>query len=309
MKILEIIKEATKDILNADTFKTLEEGVTAEINKLVTERSEAAVTLALEKQDNEYAEALKDLMEKVDADRAAKLQLALEAMETDHIEKLLSIKESYDALLEKQAVDFKEEMRGQISKYLDLQLEKVIPTAQIQEAAKEKFASNILKEARKLFSIDNIRQNKVVMEAVQDGVARIKQLEKQLDESQKESKMLKEEAAKSAASLILKEKVDGLPEAKAAYLKDFFKNKGAEYIKENFEYVVGLYDKEETERRQKVSEDTKELRRRSNVDRLIKEKRSDDADFHNSPKSEEGNSVLQYIGEMKRNDSKRFGSV
>lgn len=310
MKVLNIIKEATKDLLTEDTFKTIEEGLKAEVDQIVTEKSEAAVKVALDAQDAEHATALTDLMEKVDADRAAKLQLALEAMETDHIEKLLAIKESYDSVLQKQAADLRDELRIQISKYLDLQLEKVIPTTQLQEAAKESFARNILSEARKLLAINDIRENEVVMEAVQDGVSRIKQLETQLHQSNKQIKDLQEKANASAASLFLSEKINSLPEAKAVYLKNFFQGKGAEYIKENFEYVVGLYDKEESERRQKVSEETKELRRRSNVDRLVVEKRSDDAEFGSPAKTENNsNGVLSYISELKKNDSRRFGNV
>lgn len=310
MKVLNIIKEATKDLLNEETFKTIEEGLMAEVEQLVSEKSEAAVKVALESQDAEHATALADLMEKVDADRASKLQLALEAMETDHIEKLLALKESYESILAKQAVELRDELRVQISKYLDLQLEKVVPTVQLKEAAKETFARSILSEARKLFSINDIRENEVVMEAVQDGVAKIKDLELKLENANKQLKTISEKAAAAQAELVLSEKVNSLPEAKAIYLKNFFKGKGAEYINENFEYVVGLYNKEESERRQKVSEETKELRRRSNVDRLVIEKRSDDAEFGSPAKAEDSsNGVLGYISELKRNDSKRFGNA
>jgi hypothetical protein len=309
MKVLNIIKEATRDLLNEDTFKTIEEGLKAEVEQIVAEKSEAAVKVALDTQDTEHAQALSSLMEKVDADRASKLQLALETMETSHIEKLLALKESYESILSKQAVDLRDELRVQISKYLDIQLEKVVPTTQLKEAAKETFARSILGEARKLFSINDIRENEVVMEAVQDGVAKIKDLELQLDKSNKQLKTISEKAAASKAELILSEKVNSLPETKAIYLKNFFKGKGAEYINENFEYVVGLYNKEESERRQKVSEETKELRRRSNVDRLVIEKRSDDAEFGSPARTEDSNGVLGYISELKRNDSRRFGNA
>ena len=309
MKVLNIIKEATKDLLNEDTFKTIEEGLKAEVEQIVAEKAEAAVKVALETQDAEHAQALSNLMEKVDADRASKLQLALEAMETDHIEKLLALKESYESILGKQAVELRDELRVQISKYLDLQLEKVVPTTQLKEAAKETFARSILSEARKLFSINDIRENEVVMEAVQDGVAKIKDLELKLEKANKQINTLSEKAGAAKAELVLSEKISSLPESKAIYLKNFFKGKGAEYINENFEYVVGLYNKEESERRQKVSEETKELRRRSNVDRLVIEKRSDDAEFSSPAKTEDSNGVLGYISELKRNDSKRFGNA
>jgi hypothetical protein len=310
MKVLNIIKEATRDLLNEETFKTIEEGLIAEVKQIVTEKSEAAVKVALESQDAEHAAALSDLMEKVDTDRAGKLQLALEAMETDHIEKLLALKESYESVLSKQAVELRDELRVQISKYLDLQLEKAVPTTQLKEAAKETFARSILGEARKLFSINDIRENEVVMEAVQDGVAKIKNLELQLEKANKQLKTISGRAASAQAELILSEKVSSLPESKAIYLKNFFKGKGAEYINENFEYVVGLYNKEESERRHKISEETKELRRRSNVDRLVVEKRSDDAEFSSPAKVENsGDGVLNYISELKRNDSKRYGNA
>ena len=308
MKVLNIIKEATKDLLNEDTFKTIEEGVKAEFEKAVNEKAEIAVKLALEKQDDEHAAALTSLVEKLDIDRAAKFQLALETMETDHIDKLLALKESYNKIITKQSVGLRNELREQISKYLDIRLEKFIPTKQIQEAAKEKFARTILGEARKLFSINDIRHNKVVMEAVQDGVSRITQLETQLAAANSKAKVLQERAEKASAQIVLAEKIDSLPESKVAYLKNFFKGKSATYINENFDYVLNLYDKEETERRQKISEETKDLRRRSNVDRLVVEKKSDDAEF-GSPAKEQPSMVMSYISDLKKTDSRRYGNA
>ena len=308
MKVLNIIKEATKDLLNEDTFKTIEEGVKAEFEKAVNEKAEIAVKLALEKQDDEHAAALTSLVEKLDIDRAAKFQLALETMETDHIDKLLALKESYNQIITKQSVGLRNELREQISKYLDIRLEKFIPTKQIQEAAKEKFARTILGEARKLFSINDIRHNKVVMEAVQDGVSRITQLETQLAAANSKAKVLQERAEKASAQIVLAEKIDSLPESKVAYLKNFFKGKSATYINENFDYVLNLYDKEETERRQKISEETKDLRRRSNVDRLVVEKKSDDAEF-GSPAKEQPSMVMSSISDLKKTDSRRYGNA
>jgi len=309
MKVLDIIKEATKDLLNEATFKTIEEGIKAEIDIVLKEKSEIAVKLALEQQDTEHAVALKNLVEKLDIDRAGKFQLALETMETDHIDKLLALKESYNKIITKQSVQLRDELRGQISKYLDIQLEKYVPTQQIQEAAKEKFARSILGEARKLFSINDIRNNEVVMEAVKDGVSRIKQLEEQLKTVTSKAKVLQEKAEQSNALSVLSEKVDGLSEVKTAYLKNFFKGKNATYINENFDYVLSLYDKEESERRHTVSSETKELRRRSNVDRLVVEKKSDDAEFNPPAKEVQPNAVLSYLSGLEKNDSRRYGNA
>jgi|GEM_PF-1563204 len=311
MKILDIIKEATKEYLNEDTLKTIEQGFTAEVDQLVSEKVAAAVQVALDRQDNEHASALQSLVEKLDSDRARKLQLALETMESDHIDKLIQIKESYEKLLKKQSTVLRDELRVQISKYLDLQLEKAMPAKQLQEAAKETFARNILSEARKLFAINDIYENEVVVEAVKDGVSRIKQLEEQVVGLQKKNQVISEQAEKTKATLLVNEKVNSLPEFKAAYLTNFFNSKSESYIKENFDYVASLYDQEENDRRQVVSEHAKELRRRSNVDRLVTEKRSDEAENLNSftPDKENGSAVLSYISELKRNDSKRYGSV
>lgn len=309
MKILDIIKEATKEYLTEDTFKAIEQGISAEVEHLVSEKVDAAVSVALDRQDTEHAVALKTFVEKLDEDRAKKLALALEVMENDHIDKLIQLKESYEQVLLKQSADLRDELRIQISKYLDLQLENAIPTKQIQEAAKETFARNILSEARKLFSINDIYENEVVVEAVKDGALRIKQLEEQLQRAKKQNEILTERFSSVNARSLLKEKVANLPQGKAAYLNNFFKGKDEAYIKENFDYVVSLYDKEEAERRQFVSEETKELRRRSNVDRLVTEKRSDEAEINSQPPASDSNPMLSYISELKRNDSKRFGSA
>lgn len=307
MKILEIIKEATKEYLNDDTFKSIEQGITAEVEQLVSEKVGAAVQVALDKQDEEHANSLRTFVEKLDSDRAQKLQFALETMESDHINKLIELKESYEKVLEKQSTGLRNELRVQISKYLDLQLEKVIPKTQLQEAAKETFARNILAEARRLFSINDIYENEVVVEAVKDGALRINELETEIKKLANQNRQLNEQITATKAQALIQEKVSSLPEAKAAYMTNFFKTKSSTYINENFDYVSDLYDKEDADRRHTVSEHAKELRRRSNVDRLVTEKRSDEAEINSPAPDENKNQVLSYISELKRNDYKRNG--
>lgn len=242
-KIVDVLKEATKDILTEDTLKEIENV----FNVAVNERVELHVKKALEDQDADYASKLEKLVEAIDTDHTAKLQKVVEAIDSDRTEKLKKVVEKYEASLQNEANKFKGELVNKISKYLDLYLEEKLPVTAVNEAVKNKRALNVLNNLRNTLAVDMALSNESIKDAVIEGKNRINEAAKQLEASNNEVKALKEELVKVKAELALESKVQELNDEKKVFAKKMLSGKSEEFIKENFDYTMGLYEKTEEE--------------------------------------------------------------
>lgn len=242
--ISKVLKEATKDILTEDVLKEIE----AAFNNTVNERVSLHVEKALAEQDADYSKKLETLVEAIDADHTSKLNKVVEAIDADRAAKLKTVVEKYEAALNKEASEFKSSMVDKVSKYLDIYLEEKLPTATVNEAVKNKRAINLVEDLRKVLSVDMALAKESIRDAVVDGKTKIDEAAKQLEAANKQVTELSEENKKLASKLVLEEKVSNLDEDKKSYMKKMLSGKSAEFIKENFEYTLNLFEKTEEER-------------------------------------------------------------
>ncbi|KAF2377249.1 hypothetical protein BSN82_17895, partial [Acinetobacter baylyi] len=89
--------------------------------------------------------------------------------------------------------------------------------------------------------------NEGVKEALVNGKSTIDKLKSQLNESIKENIKINQDLKTAQASLILEQKTHNLPQRKRDYVARLLGNKDAEYIAENFNYVVEMFEKDELE--------------------------------------------------------------
>ena len=89
---------------------------------------------------------------------------------------------------------------------------------------------------------DNIR------DAVIDGKQKIDEAAKQLEDASKKVEQLAEENKKLRADLVLEQKVSNLEDDKKSYMKKMLGKKSAEFILENFDYTLKMFEKTEEER-------------------------------------------------------------
>jgi len=245
--IKQLLKEATKDILTDESLNQIQEAF------------DTAVTLhvesALDKQDADYTEKTKALLEALDADHAKKLIRVVEAQDKNNANKLLQVVRKYSKTLTEDAKNLREYFTNNISKYLDVYLEKTVPQTSINEAVKNKKAAIILKSLRESLSIDSALMTESVREGILDGKAQIQEAQKELETAKQQLAVLKENLAKTQANLILEQKTAALPEKKKAYAKRVLGDKSPKFILENIDYTLGLYDSKEDERLETLKEE------------------------------------------------------
>jgi len=242
--ITKVLKEATKDILTEDVLKEIE----AAFNNTVNERVTLHVEKALAEQDADYSKKLETLVEAIDTDHTNKLKKVVEAVDSDRAAKLKAVVEKYEAALNKEAAELKTSLVDKISKYLDIYLEEKLPTATVNEAVKNKRAMTLVEDLRRVLSVDMALAKDSIRDAVVDGKTKLDEAAKQLEAANKQVTELSEENKKLSSKLVLEEKISNLDEDKKAYMKKMLSGKSVEFIKENFNYTLNLFEKTEEER-------------------------------------------------------------
>ena len=255
--IATVLREATNGLLNEQSLEIIESAFNEEVEKRAVLREQAA----LELQDQEYSDKLVQVLEAIDRDKTRKLVKVVEAIDRNNALKLKKVIRKYNNALHGDAHTFKESVVKHISDYLEVYLEELVPQQAINEAVKNKKAYSVLAGLRNQLSIGSSLLDESVRTAVIDGKQQIDALQDQLDEKNKQIENLTEHYRVVAANLLLEQKSAGLPTKKKEYLKKVLGSRSPEFINENFEYTLKLYDKKEKEQLQNLREEAMETRK------------------------------------------------
>jgi hypothetical protein len=312
MSVKNILSEQFKDIITEETLNSIEEAFQQAVTESVNQKIGLETENVKNKLDEEYTAKLQTLVEKIDDDHTAKLKKLVEAIDTDHAVKLQklvkdidkkhtkmleTVIEKYEGQMKQEAQGLQESLVEQISNYLDLYLDKAVPTKQISEAVENIKAVQQLKQIRQIVGINEEFIDQEVKEALIDGKNTIDSLKAELNSVLKENVDLAAKANKAEAHILLEKKTVDMPAAKKAFVNKLLKNKNPEYIEENFSYVVEMFEKETL---QEVEEAKEQLTSKvaSKVDRpqLVEEK----LNFENNEIEATASSgaVNQYLNEM-----------
>jgi len=264
-----ILKEATQDLLSEEVLKEIE----AAFNSAITEKVQLHVTKALTEQDEDYSKKLEHLLSAIDADHTAKLEKVVEAIDVNHSEKLKALVEKYSQALNKEAKAFKDETINNISTYLEAYLDETIPAQDVKDAVKNRKALEVLDQLRSILGVDAALAKESVREAIIDGKRQIQEASEKLEAANKELAKLRAELASRDAELTLEKKTVGLSTRKKDYINKVMKSKSAQFITENIDYALSLFDKTEKERLQNIKEQAVQESATASVDRPVVEEK------------------------------------
>lgn len=254
--IATLLKEATKGLLSDESLTAIKESFDA----AVTDRVSVHVEKALAEQDSEYTAKLESLLEAIDTDHTRKLKRVVESIDTNNASKLQAVIRKYSGALTEQASTFKDTLVDQISNYLDVYLEQAIPQASINEAVVGKKAHIVLSNLRKALAVDSALMAESIRDAVIDGKKQINEASSEVSKLRDENAALADKVAKLKANLVFEQKTAALPEHKKAYARRVLEGKTAQFIIENIDYTLSLFDKKEEERLDILKEEALENR-------------------------------------------------
>lgn len=318
MDFKSILKEQFKDLITEETLTAVHEAFEAAVNEKAEQRAELAVEAATTKIDEDHAAKLESLIESIDADHTAKLQKLVETIDFDHAQKLKAVLtkidedhtgkleavvEKYETTLKEEAESFRTRLVDEISNYMDLYLEKVVPTTQVNEAVENIRSRKILDEVRKLVGINEEFVNSEIKEALIDGKTTIDSLKKELNEALEANTSLNSKLNSVEAKLLLEEKTKDMPQSTKAYVSKLLKGKSPEYIQENYQYVVEMFEKETSEQ----VEDAKERVAKRIVEAVDRPEATEtQEEVISTPIVESKSPVGGYLNEMKKLDGSKL---
>jgi len=282
--------------LTDETKKALTEAFEGAVTAKTNERVALEVENAVKQIDEKHGKMLKKLMEAVDKDHTVKFKKALRHIDNDHSNKLRKIAEHYQRIIKKDAASFRDELVGHISDYMDLYLDKALPHETLQLAVENTSAKRILEGIKQLVSVDEEYIDSNIREALKDGKHIIDDLRDQLNTALKENVNINKKLNIVQGELVLEQKLNSMAEDKKAYIKRLLDGKPAEYIKENFDYVVEMFDKSDVNDNEVIVEEAKT--------RVVRDKIDTPSVSEVSKTSNDDAPVSGYLSELKAQDSR-----
>jgi len=288
--VVEVLKEATKDILTEQTLNEIQQAFEASVN----EKVKIHVEKALAEQDEDHSKKLEALVEAIDKDHVAKLNKVVAAIDENHSGKLKAIVEKYQSALSNEAKSFKTETVNDISTYLEAYLDEVVPAEDIKKAVANRKANDTLAKVRNLLAVDAAIAQESIREAVMDGKKQLDEARKELESAKGRVVVLEKELNKTQASLLLEQKTRELPENKKKFIQKLLGNKDVSFINENYDYTLKLFNKTEEERLSTIRDEA--TKQTETVDRVVVEESATEQKAEDS--SDENTSG--YLSELSR---------
>jgi len=250
------MKNKIADILKEATNGQIDESVLADIEQAFEKRLEEKTTIHVEKalleQDELYLAKLKQLLEAIDKDRTKKLVKVMEAVDKDKTNKLKAVIKKYEKVLNEDANTFKQQLVSTVSQYLDAYIAEAIPADEIKEAVRNKKAITVLENLREHLAVDKTVEKESVRNAILDGKDQINEANKKLESALQEKAVIEEELQMFKANALIEEKTADLDERSAKYIKKMLTGKPLDYIEENFDYTLKLFEKKKESRRENL---------------------------------------------------------
>lgn len=249
--ITSILKEAVGDEIAQETLDKIE----TVFNEAVEERSTIRVEKALIEQDESHAGKLESLLEAIDKDHTGKLEKVVEALDKNHSQKLVQLVKKYENSLNEDASGFKDELVESISNYIEEYIDEQIPVQDIEEAVKNKKASRVLENLRTTLGVDMALAKHTIKDAIQEGKEEIDTSHEKISTLAEANKLLTGQVTQLQSHILLNEKSQDLPQEKREYMYKVLSDKTPEFITENFDYTLRLFDKTEQEKLMKLKEE------------------------------------------------------
>jgi hypothetical protein len=258
MNIKSILEKLDKEVLSEETATAIAEAFEIAVNEKVDSRIKLEVESATSKIDTDHASKLEKLIEAIDTDHTDKLEKVVNAINEDHTEKLNAIVNFYRKALNEKADEFSLKLVDQVSKFIDIALEKAIPQAQLNEAVSNVYARKKLDEIRSLVGIDQDHVDGTIKKAISEGKSKIDNLADKLNESYKDNEVLLNKIKEIESKSLLEEKTHGMNLAKKDFVYKLLNDKESSYIQENFNYVVEMFERSEEESATSLVEEAKQ---------------------------------------------------
>lgn len=218
--------------------------LTAILEKIDTDHAEKLQKL-VEQIDEDHTAKLQKLVESIDEDHTAKLQLTLEALDTDHTAKLEKVKAFYESKYETMMVE-------KISEYLDTYLEECAPAEAVVNTIKLNRLEEAVTAIKKVLVLSDDFVNSEISEAILEAKAEIDSRDKKINALMVEKIELTKKLKKDEAIKLLESKTSGMAPAKAAYVNKYFEGSTIDEISAKLDEAVTAFEVDQRAKRSEL---------------------------------------------------------
>lgn len=257
-ELQKLLSKLSSETLTEESLSLISEAITTKAKEIANSELTLKVEAALAKQDEEFSNKFKLALEKLDADHTKKMTFLVEKLEENHCKKLNIIVERYKTKYLEENKQFKNTLINKIDKFFDIVVEEHIPEDFLKEAVENTRSKVLIEQIAKMIGVDKVQQNKLVKEGIMDAKEKIDSLSNKVNTLIKENKELKEQSKTVKRDILLEQKCQGLPSAKKEYIKRVLGNKTSEFILENFDYTLKVFDDEDELISEQIAEDAKQ---------------------------------------------------
>jgi hypothetical protein len=284
------------ETLTEDSKKVIAEAFEEAVKVKAQETVKLEVENAERRLDEQHSEKLDQLLEDIDQKHTEKFAHAMKVMDDDHCKKLMMLKEKYEKIIEKDAKEFHDFMAQQVDAYLDQFLEEAVPAKQLQEAVENIKARRLIEKIKEVVSLDDEFINETIANGIKESKQSINGLKSELNEAMKSNIKLNQELNRTKAELVLEQKTIGFPKNKKAYVMRALKDKDPEYIVEQIDKVVEMFDRDEDGKVQLLKEEAGNQTVTHDVGHPARQKQS------LNESSEQNSHVNVYLEQLKQMD-------
>jgi hypothetical protein len=297
MNIKALLEKLDKEVISEETATAIAEAFETAVNEKVESRIKLEVENASAKIDEDHANKLEKLLEAIDSDHTSKLETVVSAINENHTEKLENITNYFRRALNEKADEFSNRLIDEVSNFLDITLEKLIPDTQLTEAVENTYARKKLAAIRNLIGIDPEHINESIKSTLVDGKKTVDDLNERLNESYKDNDYLLGKIKTIESKILLDEKTNGMPSMKKEFIFKLLNDKDSSYIQENFNYVVEMFERSEEEAATELVSEAKQNAK--SIDAKVPTK-SIVTESKQNAFDNDSNLVSGYLNELKR---------
>lgn len=239
MKIESLLNEEVKSILTEESLNAIQEAFDSKVT--------LEVESALAAQDKEHGERLVKLINDIDKDRATKMKNLVEAVDKKHASQLLKLVKMFEKDQVKDAKAFKKMVVESVDAFLDEFLNETISKEDLEQAVKNKTAFKVLENMRSVLSVDAGMVKESVQSVFLEGKKEHDKVLAENKELKKQFKALYEQYQQTERNMLLETKISKFSPEKQKFIRKALGDKTVEFINENFDYTLRIFDKKEKE--------------------------------------------------------------
>lgn len=233
-------------IMMDESHKRMAVKATKQLMENYKAKLEAKYTSMFNRRSKALLESQKKTIDKEHTTLASK---TIKKLTENFNQKVSRIRKYYTESVKRDSDAFRNQLTESLSNYIDARLDKSIPYSAVRKAVKNTAATRVLESFKQVLEVSSAKSaaKKYFKAPLMEAANTIKKAHAANEALAKDKALLESKLQEQERTLYLESKIKGLNEDAQAFARRVLADKPLTWIKENFDYCIGLH-KEQTEK-------------------------------------------------------------